>query len=554
MTNRRQPYRPDHAGDERRCKRNERALVPSLFVVVGLCSFGLAAHPNQAPAQDLAAPSVVPQFGHASAPTAIAIAPDGRWFATVKAEEIYLWDMKTGDILRRIASPNDIRFLALSRDGELVLARDAANTRWGWKAQTGAAVSAAEAASAEATAWNDLQHFGDGRLFLFKDHDAQNYLSQMAIDQLVPASDEYEVMETNDPDVVEVDFKTDPDPVDAMRGPALGAAFINIKARKLLAKYTPTADDADCGQPWGTFAFDGQRLVLAPSAKDASSFFTAAEVIDVAADPPKLAWKHYCRDFQVANIRMREGLILASPDPTQTTIWDPASGRALARLKEISPTAFGRQDVAVSNDRRTIVHAHMAEAEKNIYGVSVLRRGVGKLFATDERVTDVRLSLDGLTVFGETNAGWKAWSVETGRPLSGKIEPPRAPESDADATQSPDGRFRRVALERGGPPPRYKIVDSSGRSVLTVEGRLFFSGDSAHAWSLSTTQEQSVVLWDLKTGKRMWTATADQGVLVMEFSDGRVRLSKGAEKMVRLVHGFEARPFDGAAARSFIER
>jgi hypothetical protein len=543
MMSRKRRYRLNTDNDERLRSRIERAFAVCVFLIAGVCSFGLAARAGLALAQDLSTYAVVPQFGHSSAPTAIAIAPNGRWFATAKQNEIYLWDMQTGEILRRLAGPDAIRFLALSKDGALVLARDAANALWGWKAESGAAVTAAETASAEATAWNDLQHLSEGRLSL-GDDDARKYLSRMKIDGLVPTSNRYGVMETNVPNVVEVDFEIDPS-ADSDGGPRSGTVFVDIKTNSLLAKYIPEPDDSNCGQFWGTFAFNGRMLVLAPTMRDASSSFTGAEVIDVAAAPAKLKWKRPCLDFMVAGIEMQKGLILASTDPTQTTVWDAASGQALAQLGN-----WDNPSMATSNDRRAIAYARMVE-DKNIYGVAVLEDGAGKFFPTDRRVTDVRLSADGRTVFGKTEPSWKAWDVVTGEKLRGAIKPPDTSKGDDAREHSPDGKFRRVATKDDG--RRSDIVDAAGRTVVTVEGDPFFSDDSLHAWTRATSHAQSVVLWDLKTGKRLWTATDQQGDLVMEFPDGRVRLSKGAEKMVRLVRGFDVKPFDGAAARRFLE-
>lgn len=544
-----QPYPRVFETETRRRRRIDAAFFLTVFLVVGYRGLGSMVRPNVARAQDISAYSVMPQFGHDSAPTAIAIAPNGRWFATAKSGEIYLSDMRTGEILRRIAAPDGMRYMTLSKDGALVLGRDDSGGAWAWKAETGAAIPAAEAASAEASDWNDLQHLDVG-MQLDDDRAARNYLSKMGIDGLAPRSKLYKVLATNQADVVEVDFE-----IDGGEAGRVGTAFIDAKTKKLLVRYAPEADGEDCGEPWGTFAFNGRMLVLAPTARDASQFFRSAEVIDVAADPPKVEWKRPCLDFMVSGIEMERGLILASADPTQTTIWDPASGKAVARLTDIGPAENDeKQALAISGSRHTIAYARMVEADKNIYGVSVLLGGATKFLPTDRRVTDVRLSADGLDVFGETETGWKAWDVSTGQPLRGEIEPPEASNRRAERKHSPDGKFRRIAVGSEGDGRRSRIVDSAGRSVVIIDGEVFFSDDSRHAWSLSTTQEQSIILWELKTGKPLWTATDQDGDLVMEFPDGRVRLSEGAEKMVRLVHGFDARPFDGAAARRFLER
>lgn len=534
-------------------------LRPRFLFLAGLGLLGPLECARPAFAEDLAGYSVAPQFGHSSAPTAIAIAPNGRWFATAKEYEIYLWDMQTGEILRRIAGPDDIRFLALSKDGAFVLARDDAGKLWAWKAETGAPISAVEASAAAPLAWNDVQHFGEGKLDIWDAATARKYLSRTGIEDLVPASDSYYVLETNQTGIVDVDFL-----FNSSDGQRFGSAFIDVNKKKLLLKYTPGANDPDCGQVWGTFAFDGHWLVLTPTAKDASSFFSSAEVIDVSANPPKLKWQHYCRDFQVAGIEMRNGLILASPDPTSTTVYDPVSARAIARIADIGPTDDGGEPLAMSTDGRTIAYARLVSGKKETYGVVVLRDGARTFHPTERRISDVRLSSDGLTAFGATEAGWKAWKVDTGETFAGKIEPPAAPPDRDERREeaSPDGKFRSVYKATADGRGQSMVVDAFGRAILTIKGKMIFSEDSLHGWSESPTQDQSIVLWDLQTGKRVWTATDDIGsaatkddkdVLVMEFPDGRVRLSEGAEKMVRLVRGFHARPFQGDAKRRFLE-
>ena len=66
----------------------------------------------------------------------------------------------------------------------------------------------------------------------------------------------------------------------------------------------------------------------------------------------------------------------------------------------------------------------------------------------------------------------------------------------------------------------------------------------------------TIIVADAASGQQLWTATANDGegedFLLMEFPDGRVRLSKGAEPLVKLVRGFEVRPFDDAARKAFV--
>lgn len=63
----------------------------------------------------------------------------------------------------------------------------------------------------------------------------------------------------------------------------------------------------------------------------------------------------------------------------------------------------------------------------------------------------------------------------------------------------------------------------------------------------------SFALREIATGKTIWSLQSTPGLgFVMSFSDGRVRISPGAEKYLKLVRGFAVRPFDAAAKRQFL--
>ena len=102
------------------------------------------------------------------------------------------------------------------------------------------------------------------------------------------------VQGTNVNNIVEIDYYSD-------TGGAMTAAFFDVAERKLLVRYT-RPEGGDCGEPWGTFAFDGRHLVLSTTARDASAFFADAQVIDATAKPPKSVWKHSCQDYMNASV------------------------------------------------------------------------------------------------------------------------------------------------------------------------------------------------------------------------------------------------------------
>jgi hypothetical protein len=116
--------------------------------------------------------------------------------------------------------------------------------------------------------------------------------------------------------------------------------------------------------------------------------------------------------------------------------------------------------------------------------------------------------------------------------------------------QSPDGRW--IARDDGS--FSFDIIDvETGR--VRLHGQTFpqISADSRGFITKNGVFPSSFTLRDIATGKRIWSlqGTPDLG-FVMMFSDGRVRVSPGAEKYVKLVRGFEVRPFDEAAKPTFL--
>ena len=129
--------------------------------------------------------------------------------------------------------------------------------------------------------------------------------------------------------------------------------------------------------------------------------------------------------------------------------------------------------------------------------------------------------------------------------------------------QSPDGRFiigrlagdkqETNAGSRGGP----LVVDiATGRTLLTTPmmGAFGFAGFTSDSRNVieSEGSETSFSLRDIASGKKIWTlqGTPDLG-FVMVFANGRLRVSPGAEKYVKLVKDFEVKPYDDAARRLF---
>lgn len=124
------------------------------------------------------------------------------------------------------------------------------------------------------------------------------------------------------------------------------------------------------------------------------------------------------------------------------------------------------------------------------------------------------------------------------------------------ADQSADGRLIRTVGRDGVFHPSFAVVEvATGRTLLRETSFIDFTADSRHVLSGSPFGGSPFTLQDISTGKRIWSlhGTPNLG-FVMIFSNGRVRASPGAEQYVKLVRGFEVKPFDDAARRQFGSR
>lgn len=119
--------------------------------------------------------------------------------------------------------------------------------------------------------------------------------------------------------------------------------------------------------------------------------------------------------------------------------------------------------------------------------------------------------------------------------------------------QSPDGRW--IAVHRyDGISNGCDIIDVvTGRTFLHGEPAPQFTADSRHVLIKHGLFSASFALRHIAAGKTIWSLQGSPNLgFVMTFSDGRVRVSAGAEKYVKLVRGFEMKPFDEAAKRRFL--
>ena len=526
-------------------------MIGFVFTPVLIAFYSLVSS-MPAEAEDLSGFSVMLQRGDTFHPDAIEISPDGRWFLTARASAIYLSDVESGAVLRAIIPPVLIGRVAISRDGRDIFAQSAPYEQpeqvFGWKAETGAPISNAqvEAPATDDASWNWIYRWWPSKNGPPENMDApKKYLLDHNIAQLVDVNRVERVEPSNRENIVQVTVAGEPyDGDDAFA--AYHYYFIDIVQHRVVVDVSGKTLNTFCGQPHGAFAFNGRDLILAPTELDASSSFINSMVVDTGAKPPLLKWSRPCQNWQVSGIAMKKGLIDVSPEPDKETIWDPATARPLAVLDDIYAV------VTWSRDRTTFATGFRDAwnpSQPDKFGISLLRSGKKLFVPTDQEVKEIRLNPDGSVVFARTEAGWAAWGTSNGARLPTDAIPPsemdfRAPDS-RDAT-SPDGKFRIVH--------RRELVDVASGQILVKAPYLRLSYDSRYVWA--ATDVSSIAVWDAASGQMLWTATANDGngedFLLMQFPDGQIRLSQRAEKLVKLVRGFEVRPFDEAAKRAFV--
>ena len=509
---------------------------------------------SKAKADDLSGFSVVLQLGDSSVPGAIEIARDGRWFLTASASAIYLSDLKTGAVLRSLVAPGRIARVAISKDGSRVFAKyavdDDSEKVSGWDAETGAPIAQAETAAPASNdpRWNWIVgKWPDGNVAPYDSKSPGKYLSDRKIDQLVDLDRVARVEPTNHQNIVQVTVRGedhDPDEVFA----AYRFYYIDVVQKRILVDVPGKTLNTFCGQPHGAFAFDGRNLIVAPTELDGSDSFINSIVVDTQATPPVVKWSCPCQDFQVAGLSMARGLIVVSPSPDKVTIRDPATVRQLAVLDDIHDSDV----LGWSRDLTTFAIGFqevLANNQGYKFGISVVRSGKTLFIPTDAKALEIRLDVTGNAVFARTQAGWAAWNTSSGMGLPLASVPPADADIEiwnAPAVTSPDGKLR-INDQR-------QLIDTATGRVLLARPNLHLSDGWKYVWA--PLDLRSFAVWDAVSGEKLWTATAGDtnsgDFLILKFPDGRVRLSEGAERLVKLVRGFQVRPFDETAKRVFL--
>ena len=300
------------------------------FLADLLAAFFLAGPLTRAAPEDLSGFSVMLQLGASSVPWAIEIAPNDHWFLTATENAIYLSDLQTGVVLRRLfaRTPGRLTRVVISKDGSAVFAKhvlnDGAEEILGWSSETGLPFAHAETAAPapDAPDWNWIEKEWPASNVAPYDGDApKKYLVDQKIDRLVDVNRVERVEPTNHGNVVQVTIAGESKDLEEPFA-AYGYYFIDVVQKKILVDVSAKTLRTFCGQPHGAFAFDGRYLVIAPTELDASSSFINSVVVDTRAKPPVVKWSRDCQDFQVSGMGMQRGLIVVRASPHQATIWD----------------------------------------------------------------------------------------------------------------------------------------------------------------------------------------------------------------------------------------
>lgn len=534
-------------------RNSRRFIIVAFSFTLALSALSSLMISTPAEAEDLSGFSVVLQRGATSAPDAIDISPDGRWFLTADGSEIHLSDVESGAVLRTIVAPVAIGRVIISRDGRDIFAETAPYEKpeqiVGWKAETGAPIpnAQAQAPAKDDENWRWIYKWWPRKNGPALDMtSSKKYLVDLNIAQLVDVDRVKSVEPTNRENVVQVTVAGEPYDRDEAFA-AYHYYFLDIVLKRVVVEIAGKALNTFCGQPHGTFAFNGRYLIIAPTELDGSSSFINSMVFDIEANPPLLKWSRPCQDWHVAGLGMARGLIDVRPQSDKARIWDPATARLLAALDDV------HEALNWSGDRTTFAGGYAGAtnpSKTNEFGVSLIRSGMKIFIPTAQKVKEIRLNHDGRVVFAQTEAGWAAWNTSNRSRLPSRPLPPSENDfsaSDSSDANSPDGKFR-IVNQR-------ELVDvASGRLLVNADGHLSLSYDSSYVWAPS--RLSGFTVWDAASGQEMWTATANDELgeefLLIRFPDGRVRLSQGAEKRLKLVRGFQVRPFDDAARQAFV--
>ncbi|MFE1746484.1 protein kinase [Coleofasciculus sp. H7-2] len=223
--------------------------------------------------------------------------------------------------------------------------------------------------------------------------------------------------------------------------------------------------------------------------------------------------------YSVAISSDGQTLVSGSADKT-IKVWNLQTGELLRTLRGHSGDVYS---VAISRDGRTLVSGSQDKTIKvwNLQTGELVRTLIGIKEGLDEGVRDVAISPDGQTLVSSNVYDINVWNLETGelrRTFGGHIEAVKtiaiSSNGETLASGSPDGTTKLWNLETGELlntfPHGSRLPNGSfsGRVyavALSPDGQTLFSG--------SGTGENSLKLWNLRTGELIRTLTGHSNTI-----------------------------------------
>ena len=491
--------------------------APLYFIGLGLLAMASAA---MAGTPDFVGFSAVPQLW--SWPDRFVIAPDGRWLASMSDDRrtIQIIDNVSGTILRTFGiavdqDPDDRRTpltdLAIASDSTTVIARFDDGSTHAWNAGTGATLAR------------------------------------------VPAS----ITFTKQPPTPDRAYKI------AVTKDEEGAETISISSGS--STLDPirfrVPDPFSCGSGGvANVTFDGKELVFSRSPGNSlpDDARMPAIAFRLAQGTFHERWRAPCEEkvFAVDWLTANQPLLAIRGDigAVPATVWNLATNKVVAHITNTNGL------IAASSDGKTIVTSTCEASTDDERTVSVLHREKNTSFRCPQKeFTHLFVSPNGKWLAATTGPSTSVWSLPTGVPTT---------ERQGDAVGVSDEGTLLHSKKTADQYHGHDVVDQSddGRWLVVDNGLVFDTRSgrivAEHVGIVNLTNDGHAVAkaldgtmrsFDLETGRLLWTLQATVNTLgyVIMFPNGCVKVSSGAEKFVRLVHGFASRPFDDAARSTF---
>jgi eukaryotic-like serine/threonine-protein kinase len=232
-----------------------------------------------------------------------------------------------------------------------------------------------------------------------------------------------------------------------------------------------------------------------------------------------------------------KALITSGRDKT-IRIWDPASGKEIAKIKDLPANALA---LAVSPDGGQVATtAGKWNKEKQFWlgEIAIYDIKTGKLTKSikghGEPIEAMAFHPDGKKLATASNDGTaKVWNLGDGKELftlKGHTGPV------ASIAYSADGKL----IATGGDDKTVKLWNADdGKEIKTLKGPARRVGTVAFTkdgkYLAGGSQDGTITIWEVATGKDIHVLKAEEGVLAVAFSaDGSKLASGGWEKVVRI--------------------